>query len=1246
MEASGKRRVELIEQIRSALLRSAGIEDCAVRERTNVVGEVELVAYVAGQGAAARRELSDSIGGAAAIVATSAIPLTPSGEPDFTLLEQFPVLDDRTVAECEAVLAAPVAIRARELRYGAAHPVSLQRSSSSVRSETAVPIPTSGRLSVAEGPVLDLSDAPRTLTDLLRRNVHRVPGNWLLCVRNDGAEVQMTWAELAERASAVLNGLRLRGVKPGDRVALQCEELDETLTAFWACHLGGFVAAPLGAASAAMGAGAAKRVGMYKKLRAATTIASEPWVGALATWLASEGIDTAVASFPDLSAAWPDHHWHESEPDSWALMLFTSGSTGVPKGVQHTHRTLISHAAASAQMQRFTSDDVQVNWFPLDHIGGIQMAHMQGALKGESQVHVPSELILRNPLAWIDYLSRFRATWTWAPNFAYGLVNDRILEAKRLGCASRGWDLSRLKLVLNGGEAVVARTARLFLRLLAPYGLQPEAMRPAWGMSETASVVAYSPGVRPDRDDAPCVEVGVPVPGISFRIIGPNGAITPEGEPGRLQVRGCSITPGYFENPEMNAASFAADGWFETGDLAMIVDGRLTITGRSKDVVIINGANYFSHEIEAAVDALAGVDSSFTAACGVRQPGDQTEQLCVFFHPLEDAQTNLVALARQIRARVLEQTGAMPHWIIPVERNEVPKTNIGKIQRAQLKADFEAGLFRGREVRDSKSRVGVFGVQWVRSNCPAPANTAVNSDDLGIDIHFADSWESALTFLESLNDRTQRVFVVTRGAARVIDGDKVEPALGAISGLLRSFAASSGMRATHLDTDGDSDAATKQVALELAQSRYVPQVAYRGNQRFEPGLSSLAGADEEAIKPSGIYLVTGGLGGVGLRLCRHLAERYDARLLITGRRNLEAFAGAVEELASIGAQFIYVAADVADENGMRRAVESAERQFGGVLNAVFHLAGELGVDSGNAREAITRLLPAKLGGALALGNIVRERAGARLILFSSVNALFGSGSLLPYSAANAALDLAAEHLAAAGIRAQSINWSSWEGPGMSAQTAVAAREASLALGFQSLTPEMGWEALSTCLAAKLTRIAAGLDGTNPRLRWLLRDESQPLEQMVSPTPLPMPLTDRFGVPIDCAVGLNDVPEEASKDLPITDSEREIAAIFAELVRTSDVGRHDSFFTLGGDSLSAMRLLNRIDQKWGVRISLRTTAERPTVASLAASLDELTKAIAPKAIEDETWSANPEQLLAELDGLDDNEVERLLARLTQ
>jgi acyl-CoA synthetase (AMP-forming)/AMP-acid ligase II len=185
-----------------------------------------------------------------------------------------------------------------------------------------------------------------------------------------------------------------------------------------------------------------------------------------------------------------------------------------------------------------------------------------------------------------------------------------------------------------------------------------------------------------NRDDDRFVPVGSPHPGVSLRIVDALGVVLPEGTTGRLQAAGLPISPGYYGNPEQNRQSFTEDGWFKTGDLAYIADGVLTVVGRADDVIELAGVTCYGHEIEASVEELPFVEPSYTVACAVTGEKDVAEGLAIFFHPRSGVPSD--SENWQIVAHVANRFGVQATYVLPVSKEDVPKTGIGKLKRAQL----------------------------------------------------------------------------------------------------------------------------------------------------------------------------------------------------------------------------------------------------------------------------------------------------------------------------------------------------------------------------------------------------------------------------------------------------------------------------------------------------------------------------------------------------------------------------------
>ena len=530
------------------------------------------------------------------------------------------------------------------------------------------------------------------LSEVLLETAKQTDTKGITYIQLDETESFQSYSELREAASNILAGLKQLGLKPKDKVILQLEHNQDFIEAFWACILGGLIPIPLATATIYEPDNSTA-----KKLYRAWQILDRPLVltrERLAAPIENLAIQLQLDNFKlatleRLASFGSNSDYYSAQPDETALMLLTSGSTGVPKTVKLSHQNIISSIAATSQMAGFTSQDISLNWLPLDHPGPLIRCVIRMVYLGCQQLHAPTALVLQKPLRWLDWLDRYQVTTTWAPNFAFALLNDRAEEIQQ-----GHWDLSAVKSFLNTAEPIVPQTAIKLWKLLQPHGLRKTAMHSSWGMAETSSGVTYSKRYLSDSaQDSSFTDLGLPIPGTALRIVDEQDRLVTEQTIGLLQVKGATVTSGYEQNPEANQEAFTADGWFKTGDLGFLDRGRLTITGRTKDVIIINGNNCYSHEIEGVVEAITGVEVSYTAACGIRQLGSNTDRLAIFFHTTIAEDEALSTLLKKIQQQIVRKLGISPAYLVPVEPEVIPKTSIGKIQRSQLKQRFEAGEF-------------------------------------------------------------------------------------------------------------------------------------------------------------------------------------------------------------------------------------------------------------------------------------------------------------------------------------------------------------------------------------------------------------------------------------------------------------------------------------------------------------------------------------------------------------------------
>lgn len=522
----------------------------------------------------------------------------------------------------------------------------------------------------------------RSLADLLLAAASVSPGGAIDVVTTMASQrTRLTYDALLFEARQILAGLR-RERESGFPIVLLLDNARDFLPVFWACVLGGYVPCPMSLIRN-------DRERWIRHLSHLQTLLDNP------LFIVSESLQGELpGSVRSVQArallGEPSDFLRQQNASDTALLMLTSGSTGNSKAVALSHAAVIASVRSKRDRRGVTSADVIFNWVSFDHVAALVEAHILALLVGANQVHVQPELILADPVLFLTIISQFRVTLTFTPNFLLGQINA-ALSAR--GCPDL--DLSSLRHIMSGGEANVVETGSRFLALLASRGLSGNSLWPAYGMTETCAAAVYSSNF-PDADkDREFASVGQPVDGLEMRIVDEKGASLTAGESGELEVRGSVVFSRYYNNPEATQSAFTEDGWFRTGDRGVIDGGRLRLVGRSKDSIIVNGVNYFSHEVEAVLEELDGIERSFVAAFPTRASGSDTEQLVIAFAPAFslDEETRVFRLLVAVKNTATMLWGFRPSWIIPLAKSRFPKTNLGKIQRTLMRARFQQGEF-------------------------------------------------------------------------------------------------------------------------------------------------------------------------------------------------------------------------------------------------------------------------------------------------------------------------------------------------------------------------------------------------------------------------------------------------------------------------------------------------------------------------------------------------------------------------
>jgi acyl-CoA synthetase (AMP-forming)/AMP-acid ligase II len=551
----------------------------------------------------------------------------------------------------------------------------------------------------------------QTLPEMLE---HRSRGDAAIgYIEGEGAEKTLRLAELRARALGILRHLQRAGAQPGDRLILHVPTNEQFLDAYWACLHGGIVPVPV-----AIGISdehkhkllrIARQLGdplLYTTRKLRDRLAAfATGIGDSTTWPALEARSFLIDDLDDVSREGAPAR---VSPDDTAFIQFSSGSTSEPKGVVLTHANILANCDGAMLAAELGEADTSLGWMPLTHDMGLIGFHLIMMYSGVRQYIMPTDLFVRRAVLWMKFVSDKRVTVTCSPNFGYRhflrALGDRSLD---------GADLSRVRLIFNGAEPISVELAEEFLDRLAGNGLTRKAMYPVYGLAEASLAVTmpapgsdfrwlsvdrrslgpgqpFLPAAPDDRDGIRLMCVGRPIPHTSVKLADDGGAEVTPGVVGHLLIKGANVTRGYYCNAEATAAAVGADGWVRTGDLALVHEGEYFITGRSKEIIFVNGQNYYPHDLEAVLQEEPGLELGKVVAAGVRTPGASTDELVLFvLH--RGAIGDFLPLATRAMHLVNEHAGVEVARVVPTRR--VPKTTSGKLQRTALAASYVNGEF-------------------------------------------------------------------------------------------------------------------------------------------------------------------------------------------------------------------------------------------------------------------------------------------------------------------------------------------------------------------------------------------------------------------------------------------------------------------------------------------------------------------------------------------------------------------------
>jgi fatty-acyl-CoA synthase len=508
---------------------------------------------------------------------------------------------------------------------------------------------------------------------------------------------RVSWARLHEDAQGMAARLQALGVAPGTHVAILGPTTRSLVTAIEATWLAGAAAVmlpiPMRLAS----------IEDFVRQTRARLLASDSVLlvidPQLAPFIEPQPGDPKVVGLDELGpgAGRPNASAYVrpvDDPDALAILQYTSGSTSDPKGVMLPHRCVAANLDAIATAGDLDIDDVGVSWLPLYHdMGLIGLLTIPMTIGMDLALAAPQDF-LAAPARWMEWMSAFGGTATAGPNFSYVLASRAL---RRL----QGLDLGRWSMALNGAEPVDPASVEAFVAAGAQHGLRPGTVFPAFGMAEATLAVTFPPkgrGLVVDSVDRRVLEsdqyaapvapdhassrhlarLGKPVPGLQVRVCDrAQGKEMREREVGEVEIRGSSVTPGYYRHPEATAAT-THQGWLRTGDLGYLVDGELVVCGRIKDVIILGGRNVYPQDVERAVADVTGVRAGNVIAFGTEGKRGKESLVVV----AESKGDELEQIRDAVKSAVYDAVGIPPEDVVLVRPGSLPKTSSGKLQRS------------------------------------------------------------------------------------------------------------------------------------------------------------------------------------------------------------------------------------------------------------------------------------------------------------------------------------------------------------------------------------------------------------------------------------------------------------------------------------------------------------------------------------------------------------------------------------
>lgn len=522
----------------------------------------------------------------------------------------------------------------------------------------------------------------------------------------------VTYKEFYQMVLRRLAYLQSCGLCKGDKIILQCSNNKDLALSFWACILGGMIPIPL--VLAINEEQIVKLVNVWYRIGNAKILFNAEIMDILKdkfdalcekSGIPKECVYTVSFEKEKQDPLSADKAViFESKDDDIAFIQFSSGSTGDPKGVILTHKNLLTNIVDIVDRTKLDRNHRTLSWLPLTHDLGIIGFHLTTFYVGLHQTLMSPAIFMKDPVYWLEACSELKITHTSSPNFGYRHLLAHCDETEH------DWDLSSIEVIFNGAEQIDVELTQKFLNRMAEYNLNPNSMYTVYGLAEaTLGVTMPEVGtglqyinVSRNRqkfgkkielceneqvNGIKLVSNGFAVNRTQLRIVDDDGNVLSDWYLGNIELRGDSITKGFYNSPEKTETTIGKDGWLKTGDIGFVVDGNLYINGRKKDMIILNGVNYYSSDIERVCEEYK--PGKYIAAAVYNEKFD-CEDLAIFVN-YENSLEEFVGLMNGINNYLWLKCGVKAYRVIPI--TDVSRTNSGKTQRFVYAERYRNGDF-------------------------------------------------------------------------------------------------------------------------------------------------------------------------------------------------------------------------------------------------------------------------------------------------------------------------------------------------------------------------------------------------------------------------------------------------------------------------------------------------------------------------------------------------------------------------